>query len=176
MRSASWSYPVLHKLKKHQRSNNAFPNLSSLSAVPLTNYLIIKESKTVFKDARTQGIIQTSAEGKTYAREPKNVFSAHSGLSTGASVNRKYHNMITFLVCMHRQDSETSKLEELPPLVCVTDISSQDNNESTPGEGLAPTPTAQLRISGLKPSMLTKIQMKSAGTIPHFMINFTDND
>lgn len=29
---------------------------------------------------------------------------------------------------------------------------------------------------GLKSSMLTKTQMKSAGTIRDFMINFTDND
>lgn len=57
-----------------------------------------------------------------------------------------------------------------------TNVRSQHENESTPGEGLVPTPIAQLRINGLESSMLTKTQMKSAGTIPDFLMNFTDND
>lgn len=43
-------------------------------------------------------------------------------------------------MCTDRCNSETSKLEELSPLVCATDVNSQEKNESTPGEGLVPTP------------------------------------
>lgn len=59
--------------------------------------------------------------------------------------------------------------------LCVPQMSAA-KRKMRAGEGLVPTPRAELRISGFKSSMLTKIQMKSGGTIPDSMINFTDKD
>lgn len=120
-----------------------------------------------------QGIIQTSAREQNLCWETLKMCYLLILVTSRSKCIQKISQYDYILDCI---TGRYNKLQELLPLVCVTDSSNQDKNDSSPGEGLVPTPTAQLTISGLKSSMLTKIQMKSGGTIPDLMINFTDSD
>lgn len=62
-----------------------------------------KKARQYFEIQEPRALSKPQQTAKPMLGNPKCVFSAHSGLPVGASVYRKYHNMITCLVCMHTQ-------------------------------------------------------------------------